>query len=106
RGAALADRSWANRVHFTICVIVGCPSHVGMDTTHNGRGWKDLPREETETTQLNRTNFFRLTCTAPASYPATSSPPSQARAAWERSTPAAGGAPSGRRSWRLWPCES
>jgi len=52
-----------------------------------------ISREGTETQQRNRTIFFRLTRTAPASYPATSSPPLQARAAYERSTPAAGSAP-------------
>ena len=60
-----------------LCVLVGCHSHVGMDTTHNGRGWKDMSIEGTETKQLNRTNFFWLTRTAPAYYPATSSPQSK-----------------------------
>jgi hypothetical protein len=50
--------------------------------------------------------IFRLTRTTPAYYPAASSPPSKASAACERGTPAAGGAPSGRRGWRPWPCES
>ena len=40
-----------------ICVIVGCHSHVGMDTTNSERIWKDMSREETETKQLNRNNF-------------------------------------------------
>src|SRR5262245_20389671 len=40
-----------------LCVIVGCHSHVSMDTTNNERDWKDMSREETETKQLNRNNF-------------------------------------------------
>jgi hypothetical protein len=39
------------------CVIVGCHSHVGMNTTNSARIWKDMSREETETTQLNRNKF-------------------------------------------------
>ena len=39
-------------------VIVGCHSHGDMDTTNNGRGWKDMSREGTETKQLNRTIFL------------------------------------------------
>jgi len=30
------------------CVMVGCHSHVGMDTTNNEKGWKDIAREGTE----------------------------------------------------------
>jgi hypothetical protein len=40
-----------------ICVIVGCHSHVGMDTTNSERIWKDMSREETEIKQRNRNNF-------------------------------------------------
>ena len=40
-----------------ICVIVGCHSHVGMDTTNSERAWKDMSGEETETKQRNRNNF-------------------------------------------------
>ena len=40
-----------------LCVIVGCHSNVGMDTTDNERVWKDMSIEETETTQRNRNNF-------------------------------------------------
>ena len=39
------------------CVIVGCHSNVGMNTTNSARIWKDMSIEETETTQLNRNNF-------------------------------------------------
>src|SRR5262252_4377670 len=86
-----------------LCVIVGFHSHVGIDTTNKGleghgkRGDRDPAAKQEQ--------FCRLTRTAPAYYPADSLPPSQARAAWERSTPAAGGAPSSRRGWRPWPCE-
>ena len=40
-----------------ICVIVGCHSHVGMDTTNSERVWKAMSREETETKQRNRNIF-------------------------------------------------
>jgi len=43
-----------------LCVIVGCHSHFGMDTTNNKRDWKDMSREETETKKLNRNNFFSV----------------------------------------------
>jgi hypothetical protein len=39
------------------CVIVGFHRHVGMDTTHSERGWKDRSWEGTETKQRNRNNF-------------------------------------------------
>src|SRR5215510_13728435 len=41
-----------------LCVIVGCHSHVGMDTTASERVWKDMSREGTETKQRNRNNFL------------------------------------------------
>jgi hypothetical protein len=40
-----------------LCVIVGCHSNFGMDTTNNEKGWKDMSIEGTETKQLNRNNF-------------------------------------------------
>ena len=40
-----------------ICVIVGCYSNAGMDTTNSERVWQDMSIEETETKQLNRNNF-------------------------------------------------
>ena len=40
-----------------LCVIVGCHSNVGMDTTDSERVWKDMSREEPETKQRNRNNF-------------------------------------------------
>jgi hypothetical protein len=40
-----------------LCVIVGCHSHVGMDTTNSARGWKAMSREKTATKQRNRNHF-------------------------------------------------
>jgi hypothetical protein len=41
-----------------LCVMVGCQSHVGINTTDSERVWKDMSIEGTETKQLNRNNFF------------------------------------------------
>src|SRR5262245_58697904 len=40
-----------------LCVMVGCHSTVGMDTTESERGWDDRSMEGTETKQRNRNNF-------------------------------------------------
>src|SRR5262252_2759427 len=41
----------------SLCVMGGCQSTGGLDTTTNEKGWKDLAREETETQQRNRNHF-------------------------------------------------
>jgi len=41
-----------------LCVMVGFHSHIGIDTTNNEKGWKDMAREGTETQQRNRNNFI------------------------------------------------